>query len=1831
MPANDTNVLHFSSSTNSCVEVLNLSIPAEMTVEAWIRPNSVAGSMRMIVAKDRAGDGANQFRLCLNPDGRVAFVFPDNNILSGAPVAAGVWTHVAATRSGDAISIYVNGVLSATSSVTAKDVLANNAYNFRIGARVAGGGVLADLGFDGAIGDVRLWDVARTGGDIAADMGYTVEPSHSQYKNLIGYWRLNEGSGGNGSTVADTKGQRPGTLHNGPTWIVGSPIQSQRPTKLGPVGSMDNATAWEVLPKASVFEPRISGVTTGHNWSIGSVSAQWEDAQSPAPPMKPAVSSTTGFFEVPADDYLVAVHVGHGKQHPGASALLEIITLQYETRKGLKSPVYGGASGQSQVTTYSLRAPDGQQIIGFFGANGGAQNVPLRIGVHLAQVFPRRVPTRIGPVGSMENAKEFEILPKPGAVDPRISGVTTGHSWSLANVSAQYDYAPLVKPTVTSETGFFEIPAGDHLVAVHVGHGRQYPGYPDNQVITVQYETRKGLKSPVYGGQSGSAQVTNYSLRAPDGHQIIGFFGASQDYQNIPVRIGVHLAPIPPVVPLNRYCRLEVEVAGVWKEVHIQNQSTANYAQLMRSSGKGNRVRFVKSPQVPDGYNILVEVQGGWKGIHVENQSADDSTNLIRHDGDGNVFKIVQNDSGSVNLLVQAYLNYNEWKGVHVYHQQGDDNTRLIRHRGNGNNFRIVAAEEIPDASKKQSISGVVNGYAGATEITGDTIKLGGNVNPFRQGDRVVVVQMTGATIDTSNTEKFGTITAHNGAGRYAWGTVASVTGQDVKLAGDLSGFDAKNGKVQVVRASSYPGDVAVTGRVDAPEWNGSAGGVIAIESSGTIEIAADVDASAKGFGGGAQSSDSNKGTQRGYTYAAAAGAGSKGAGIGAMGPEHVGGRGAAANGGGGGNEVNAGGGGGGNGGAGGLGGIEWSGGAVQETGGVGGRALDFSDRVFMGGGGGGGQQNNAQGSAGGNGGGIILLRAQAITGAAGARVRANGGHGGAAAADGAGGGGAGGTIILDTASLQGTFTVEAKGGNGGDAASDHGPGGGGGGGAIRTNAVISPTLTTSVVNGNSGLAGGKPRGATNGEKGILASLTRPADLKPTGGTIEPVRKLTGAVVRVLAKDFTAATDGTVREAADQAGTTVHYSAGVGFLQWSVTLPQEGKWYLHGLMRAGSSRPCTLTINSVQQSETILGNTTGDWSSSPKWFVYGPFDFKQGSNTFRIDYGPNSMPHLKEFAFSESMIGIAPVTAMAKALKGSNSQAMGQSNDYSNLTGSNDRTTFFEWNASIPRAGKYYLHALMTAQESRPCSLSINGAKQDKPILGEVTGGWYSDKLKWFTYGPYDLKQGDNLIRIDGTSWLPHLREFALTPDEATADGGRVSKELLDKIADLESKLAKCGDCEVKLAEHKSRLDGIDDKLIEQAKKLVGVDELDAAQNKKLATLEEKIAAQDKKLAGVDEKIAAQDKKLAGVDEKIAAQDKKLAGVDEKIAAQDKKLAGVDEKIAAQDKKLAGVDELNAQQDKKLANVDEKIAAQDRKLIAVDEKFIAQKRLVDGLEEKANKCGDCDAKLTEQGKKIAELVQKNTELATLVAELVKKVDEGKKPEPPKPPTQAQGSITLRSVNIHGDEYVEIACLFAPMDLSGYRVTAFNSSKEYVFPAGARIEADSSIRVYTNKVDPTTGGHSFGNSTPIWRKEGDIARLYNAAGILLSETSYGAPPAAPEPPKPAAHVRGSIAVRSVTVHGEEYAEIICVFAPMDLSGYRLRAVHSGQEYVFPVGARIEADSIIRVHTNKVDPTTGGHSFGSSTPIWRKEGDVARLFNGAGILLSEHAFGAPLSQS
>ncbi len=381
-------------------------------------------------------------------------------------------------------------------------------------------------------------------------------------------------------------------------------------------------------------------------------------------------------------------------------------------------------------------------------------------------------------------------------------------------------------------------------------------------------------------------------------------------------------------------------------------------------------------------------------------------------------------------------------------------------------------------ADAQTNISGIINAYTPVTAITnaGCNVQVTvGSSSSFAPGDRVLLIQMKGAIIDTSNSSAFGDILNLNDAGSYEFSRVLNIAGQTITLTTNLVNSYNVNGKVQLIRVPEYT-NANVNGTLTAQAWNGTTGGILVFDVSNTLTLGATIDVSGLGFRGGDISNNPDGGCGSGspdYFYPLTqpglfqwvSGGAMKGEGISELGSDKLAGKGKLANGGGGGNKHNCGGGGGGGFTTGGHGGEALAGCSLSGNyggGGAGLGAIIAQNRLIPGGGGGCGDYNNGVGSNGTNGGGIIMIRANTII-AGNDSMLANGLDEtivGTSIADGVGGGGAGGLIFLDVTNYNGNLILQANGGKGGDQNPTYGcvgTGGGGGTGAVLTSQAGLP------------------------------------------------------------------------------------------------------------------------------------------------------------------------------------------------------------------------------------------------------------------------------------------------------------------------------------------------------------------------------------------------------------------------------------------------------------------------------------------------------------------------------------------------------------------------------------------------------------------------------------------------------------------------------------------------------------------------------------------------------------------------------------------------------
>ena len=128
-------------------------------------------------------------------------------------VASNLWYHAAATYDGTTWRLYLNGVLEAQLAVgrpPRSDSIQHGSFASALNSAGAPGGF-----FKGVLDEVRIWDYARTGAQIASTKDVEVFSA----SGLLGRWGLNEGAG----TIAnDSSGTAEnGTLVNGPAWVSG--------------------------------------------------------------------------------------------------------------------------------------------------------------------------------------------------------------------------------------------------------------------------------------------------------------------------------------------------------------------------------------------------------------------------------------------------------------------------------------------------------------------------------------------------------------------------------------------------------------------------------------------------------------------------------------------------------------------------------------------------------------------------------------------------------------------------------------------------------------------------------------------------------------------------------------------------------------------------------------------------------------------------------------------------------------------------------------------------------------------------------------------------------------------------------------------------------------------------------------------------------------------------------------------------------------------------------------------------------------------------------------------------------------------------------------------------------------------------------------------------------------------------------------------------------------------------------------------------------------------------------------------------------------------------
>ena len=154
------------------------------------------------------------YGLWIRNDGKLLFqIYGANgylNLFANTTLSTGAWYHILATRSGNTVTIYVNGVADGTTTYSGTANSSSEPLTFGYGFHSH---------YSGQLDEVAVWDVALDAADVTSlynsGNGLKASANSGNYDNsadLVGYWKFNEGTG---STLTDnTSNSNNGTLTN---------------------------------------------------------------------------------------------------------------------------------------------------------------------------------------------------------------------------------------------------------------------------------------------------------------------------------------------------------------------------------------------------------------------------------------------------------------------------------------------------------------------------------------------------------------------------------------------------------------------------------------------------------------------------------------------------------------------------------------------------------------------------------------------------------------------------------------------------------------------------------------------------------------------------------------------------------------------------------------------------------------------------------------------------------------------------------------------------------------------------------------------------------------------------------------------------------------------------------------------------------------------------------------------------------------------------------------------------------------------------------------------------------------------------------------------------------------------------------------------------------------------------------------------------------------------------------------------------------------------------------------------------------------------------------
>ncbi len=151
---------------NDWINIPDFTLSDDFTIESWVKLAPGIDTEDALFGQEGSGSDINFYQ------GKARLFVNGDKVTANTALLPGTWGHIAISRSGSNLTLYVNGMKDAVGT-----------WDGVLSLKSIGQG---NRGFlKGMLDEIRVWNIARTESEISANFNSGVDPNAT---GLIGYW-----------------------------------------------------------------------------------------------------------------------------------------------------------------------------------------------------------------------------------------------------------------------------------------------------------------------------------------------------------------------------------------------------------------------------------------------------------------------------------------------------------------------------------------------------------------------------------------------------------------------------------------------------------------------------------------------------------------------------------------------------------------------------------------------------------------------------------------------------------------------------------------------------------------------------------------------------------------------------------------------------------------------------------------------------------------------------------------------------------------------------------------------------------------------------------------------------------------------------------------------------------------------------------------------------------------------------------------------------------------------------------------------------------------------------------------------------------------------------------------------------------------------------------------------------------------------------------------------------------------------------------------------------------------------------------------------------------